>query len=139
MLQTKFAFSAVMLAVALGVVSPLAGAEQYKGTFNLPVETYWGGTILQPGEYTVSLETSVPGVTTLRVSGNGKIATAFVGPVEPRTFTDHGRIVLAEVGGIHALKEFDAGLLGKSFSFALPKAIHGKAGMPAAVTEITVR
>jgi hypothetical protein len=40
-----------------------------------------------------------------------------------------------EAGGIYALKEFDAGVLGKSFSFALPK---GRANMPAAVTQITV-
>jgi hypothetical protein len=135
MLRIRFVFGALMLAAALGVVSPRANAQDYKGKFSLPYETYWGGTVLQPGEYTVWTEDARPGATVLRVSGNGKIATALIGPVELRNFTGQSRIVLVEAGGIYALKEFDAGVLGKSFSFALPK---GRANMPAAVTQITV-
>jgi hypothetical protein len=141
MLRMKFAFGSVMLAATLGVLSPLANAQEYKGKFSLPVETYWGGTVLQPGEYTVWTEDARPGSTVLRVSGNGKIATALIGPVEIRAITGHNKIVLVEVGGIYALREFDAGAVGKSFSFTLPRAIHEKgdrARMPAAVTEITV-
>ena len=140
MLRTKFVFGAVMLAGALGVLSPLASAQEYKAKFSLPVETYWGGTILQPGEYTVWTENDRPAATVLRVSGNGKIATALIGPVEFRTITGHSRIVLVDVGGMYALREFEAGVLGKSFSFALPKSIHGKAGRVSipAVTEIAV-
>jgi hypothetical protein len=141
MLRMKFAFGAVMLAAALGVLSPRANAQEYKGKFSLPNETYWGGTVLQPGEYTVWTEDARPGAAVLRVSGNGKIATALIGAVEFRTTNGHGRIVLVDVGGMYALKEFDTGVVGKSFSFALPKAIHEKvdrAGVPAAVTEIPV-
>jgi hypothetical protein len=141
MLRMKFAFGAVVLAAVLGVLSPRANAQEYKGKFSLPVETYWGGTVLQPGEYTVWTEDARPGAAVLRVSGNGKIATALIGPVEFRTISGRGRIVLVEVGGIYALREFEAGVVGKSFSFALPRAIHeksDKAGMPAAVTEIAV-
>jgi len=137
----KFAFGAVMLAASLGVFSPRANAQEYKGKFNLPFETYWGGTVLQPGDYTVWTENDRPGATVLRVSGNGKIATALIGPVEFRKITGHSRLVLVEVGGIYALREFEAGVLGKSFSFALPRAIHervDRASMPAAVTEIAV-
>jgi hypothetical protein len=131
----------VMLVAALGALSPRANAQEYKGKFSLPYETYWGGTVLQPGEYTVWTENAQPGATLLRVSGNGKIATALIGPVELRAFTDHTRIVLVEAGGIYALREFDAGVIGKSFWFAVPRAIHEKgdrARMPAAVTEISV-
>jgi hypothetical protein len=141
MLRMKFAFGAVMLASALGVLSPRANAQEYKGKFNLPSETYWGGTVLQPGEYMVWTEDARPGAAVLRVSGNGKIATALIGAVEFRTINGHGRIVLVDVGGIYALKEFDTGVLGKSFSFALPKANHervDRASTPAAVTEIAV-
>jgi hypothetical protein len=141
MLRMKFAFGAVMLAAVLGVVSPAANAQEYKGKFSLPVETYWGGTVLQPGDYTVWTENDRPGATVLRVSGNGKIATALIGPVEFRTISGHNRIVLVEAGGMYALREFDAGVLGKSFSFALPKANHkrvDRASLPAAVTEIAV-
>ena len=141
MLRTKFVFGAVMLAGALGVLSPLASAQEYKGKFSLPSETYWGGTVLQPGDYTVWIEDARPGAAVLRVSGNGKIASALIGSVEFRTINGHGRIVLVDVGGMYALREFEAGVLGKSFSFAVPKTIHEKvdrAGVPAAVTEIPV-
>ena len=138
--RMKFAFVVVTLAAGLGALSPRANAQEYKGNFSLPFETYWGGTVLQPGEYTVWTEDARPGATVLRVSGNGKIATALIGPVELREFTSHTRIVLVEAGGIYALRQFDAGVLGKSFSFALPKSIHGKAGRVSipAVTEIAV-
>jgi hypothetical protein len=141
MLRMKFAFGAVMLAAAVGVLSPRANAQEYKGKLSLPVETYWGGTVLQPGQYTVWTDDARPGAAVLRVSGNGKIATALIGSVEFRTINGHGRIVLVDVGGIYALKEFDTGALGKSFSFAVPKAIHervDRAGVPPAVTEIPV-
>ena len=138
MLQMKFAIGALML---VGILSAQAGAQQYKGKFSLPVEAYWGGTVLQPGEYTMWIENEQPGTALLRVSGNGKTATAMIGSFEYRTVNSRGRIVLAEVDGIYALRQLDAGVLGKLFSFTLPRAIHEKvdrASMPAAVTEIAV-
>jgi hypothetical protein len=128
MLRRNLALGFAALAGVLGVFATQANAEQaYRGMFNLPYTTYWGGTVLQPGEYTVWIEKNQPGSDLLRVSGNGTVATAFIGPVERHDVTPHGSIHLANVNGIYALKEFDAGVIGRTFSFSVPKKINGKA------------
>ena len=81
---------------------------------------------MQPGEYTVWIEHSQIGADLLRVSGNGTIGTAFIGPSESTEFSKHGKLYLENVNGIFALKEFDAGTLGKTFSFPVPKNLNVK-------------
>lgn len=140
MLRWNAGLGALALAAALGLGAQ-AASSNYKGSFNLPFETYWGGTVLEPGEYTVTIDNSQPGVSLLRVSGNGKTATVFAGPVEHKQISDNGRVVLVEVNGIHALKEFEAGSLGRVYSFSVPKEIRtasARASMPAATTKIVV-
>ena len=51
------------LALAAGVVaflSTFAPAQDFVGKFTLPYEAYWGQTLLSPGEYTYSLESTGP-------------------------------------------------------------------------------
>jgi hypothetical protein len=80
---------------------------------------------LEPGEYTVSIETE--GTSVLHVQGAHGSATVLAGPVELRDNVGHGRLVLANVNGIYAIQQFDAVAIGKSFSFRVPKAIQGVA------------
>lgn len=126
MFRIQYALGTMLLAAAFGVT---ASAEQaYRGTFNLPFQTYWGGSVLEPGEYTVSIEaggTEGPGV--LHVKGSHGTATILAGPVELRDGVGPGRLVLANVNGVYAIQQFDAGAIGKSFSFRVPKAIQGVA------------
>ena len=139
MLRRNFALSAVMLAAAIGVTAPLASAAQnYKGAFNLPVATYLGGTLLEPGEYNVSIDSSQPGSNLLRVSGNGKLATVFLGPTEQTAYARKGSLVMVEVNGMHAITQFTAGSLGKSFSFALPKQLRTELAKGGATSETEV-
>jgi hypothetical protein len=52
-----------MLAFAAGVVAFLpafAPAQDFVGKFTLPYEAYWGQTLLSPGEYSYSLESTGP-------------------------------------------------------------------------------
>jgi hypothetical protein len=126
--RIQYALGAALLAAALGLTTPQANAQQgYKGTFNLPFETYWGGSVLEPGQYTVSLESPTMSMRVLRVTGNGGTATILAGPSEAVEAGSHGRLVLANVNGTYAIQQFDAGALGRSFTFTLPKALRDKA------------
>jgi len=124
MFRIQYALGTMLLAAACGVTAN--AAQAYRGTFHLPFQTYWGGSVLEPGEYTVSIEaggTEGPGV--LHVKGSHGTATILAGPVELRGGVGPGRLVLANVNGVYAIQQFDAGAIGKSFSFRVPKAVQG--------------
>jgi hypothetical protein len=126
MFRIQYALGAALLAAALGLAAPQAKAQQsYKGTFHLPFETYWAGTVLEPGEYTVTLEGGP--VSLLKVHGSGVSTTILAGPVDLTEVSAHGRMTLVNVDGTYALRQFDAGMAGKSFSFAVPKTIRVRA------------
>ena len=120
--RMHYTLGAALVALALGVTAPSANAqENYKGTFNLPFETHWGGAVLQPGEYTVSIEGGVYGPKIIRVRGNGQVATALAPAYEVKPVTDSGHLKLVKVGGVYTLYRLDAGLIGQSYTFSLPK------------------
>jgi hypothetical protein len=124
----QYALGAVALAAALGLAIPQANAEQvYRGTFHLPYQTYWGGSVLEPGNYTVSLDSASERTSVIHVQGENAMATILTGPVETHNGVGKGRLILANVNGVYAIQELDAGAIGKSFTFALPKTVHGVA------------
>jgi len=126
MFRFQYALGATLLAAAVVLTTPSMNAQQaYKGNFHLPFETYWAGTVLEPGDYTVSLEGGP--VSVLKVSGPGGNATILAGPTELTSVSSHGRLTLVNVNGVYALREFDAGSVGKSFSFGVPKSIRDRA------------
>ena len=88
-------------------------AEMYKGTFNLPVEAYWGSTVLSPGEHTVVIErAAMTPIVQLR-EGTQQIASVFTGPFVNEDRSQHGRLTLVQINGVYVVKTFDAGLIGK--------------------------
>jgi hypothetical protein len=138
MFRIQYAVSAILLAGALGLTTSQANAQSaYKGTFNLPYETYWGNTVLEPGTYTLSIEGGHLAPSVLKVKGSGGVATVLSGPAE-QTDIKPGRLFLANVNGVYALKQFDAGSIGKSYEFAISKAARTKAGVAETSEEMPV-
>jgi len=127
MFRIQYAVSAILLAGALGLTTSQANAQTpFKGTLNLPYETYWGNTVLEPGTYTISLTGNLVEANVLKVEGSGGITTMLSGPAE-LTDVQKSRVLLSYVNGVYALKEFDAGSLGKSYHFPISKAARLKA------------
>jgi hypothetical protein len=50
--------SAVLGVLAVLFAAHAAKAENFRGTFTLPIEVHWGGATLPPGEYTFNLDTA---------------------------------------------------------------------------------
>ncbi len=136
MFRIQYAVGAVLLAGALGLIVPKAEAQIYKGTFDLPYETKWGGSVLEPGHYDVSIAGEVNGVNVLKVEGAGGVAAILTGPAELKSVTSHGRIVLANVNGVYALREFDAGAIGRSYTFVVPKTKQNRAATSTTIISV---
>ncbi len=135
----KYTCGLSLLALALGAAASPANAQQiYKGTLNLPFAASWGGAVLQPGLHTIVLENGFNGVPLIHISGQGRNMTILAGQAEFKPVSRHSALRLVDAGGTLAVKHLDAGAIGKSFDFLLPKVKSSKAERAAAESEKTV-
>jgi hypothetical protein len=136
--QLNRAFGLTLLAGALTFGASQVKAEVYKGTFDLPVEAYWGGAVLSPGEYTILVDKGL-GTPVVRVRDSARqVVSVLVGPSVAEKESQRGRLTLVQINGAYVVKKFDAGLIGKSFSFATPKAVRNRQLESKATSQITV-
>jgi hypothetical protein len=116
--------------LALGLTTVKAAAQQgLNGTFDLPEATYWGNTLLQPGQYTISMAMEphdISRVPVIHLSGEGVNAT-FLAIAAPAHESGRNYLDIANIGGTYVIRAFDSGLLGESFSFGVTKSVKNKA------------
>ena len=136
--QLNRTFGLALLAGALTFGASQVNAQTYKGTFNLPVEAYWGNTVLSPGEYTVVVERGAPIPIVNVREGTRHVTSLIAGPWVTDNDSSRGRLTLVQINGAYVVKAFDAGLLGKTFSFATPKAVRNRQLESRETSRITV-
>jgi hypothetical protein len=121
MLNMKWTLSAVMLAGAfVGIAS--AQSQNYRGTFELPVEARFGNVILQPGSYTVSSLEQAKGI---RITGDKGKASILAASYDLTPGTEKARMILVESNGMYALQSFEVGSMGKALHFHVQKNSRG--------------
>jgi hypothetical protein len=125
-LQFRYKFGLMLFTFALTAALPASAQEAYKGTFDLPVALHWGAAVLPPGHYTMSMEGASFGSRRMRIVGEGKTTLVPLPPSESTALSERGRLALVKVGGEYAMRELDAGVIGQSFTFAVPKAFRDK-------------
>jgi hypothetical protein len=129
-IRKHFTIGLALAGLALGLTTVQANAQSVlKGTFELPAAAYWGDTLLQPGQYTMLMNTEVQDIAhvpTIRVSGEGINAT-FLAVARPDKESGRNFLSVVNIDGTYVIRAFDAGLLGKSFGFAVTKSVKGKA------------
>jgi hypothetical protein len=124
-LHKHFILTLALAATALGVTaSRAAAAEMYKATFNLPVEAYWGSTLMHPGEYSISMEWDYAGSSLVYLRGENVHAVILTGSVNLETASENSHLTLEEVNGAYVVRELKAGSLGKDFRFGVSKAVR---------------
>jgi hypothetical protein len=124
MSKTSWTLSTLFGVALFVVAAPQAHAQQLQlGTFKLPVEAYFGDTVLQPGEYTIS---RVQGLSVIQIRGDAGTATILANSVDSEPQFDRGKMTLAAVNGTFALTRFDSGLLGRRYDFRPSKKSFGK-------------
>ena len=84
--------------LAIVVSSGLASAEDFVGTFTLPVETHWGPATLAPGSYSLRVDTGNPGFVMVR-RGNKGVALILNAVIDRQAkITGQNELVAVRVG-----------------------------------------
>lgn len=135
----KHTYGLSLLFMALGAAVVPANAQQmYRGTVNLPSETRWGGAVLQPGLHMILVEAGFNGIPLIHVFQQGMEMTILAWLSEAEPISGTGSLKLVNVGGTMAVKHFDAGVIGKSFDFIVPKVRPSKAERAVVQSETSV-
>jgi hypothetical protein len=130
----------LMLALVISAGAPRAAAQQaFKGTFSLPTEAYWGSTLLQPGQYSITMSLDqTQGIRVIRVNGDGVRAFMLTGPGIPEDISDRSALLLEKVNGTNVVRQLDAGVLGRSYRFLVAKNVRMKVERASAPSQMAV-
>ncbi|HLK20000.1 MAG TPA: hypothetical protein VKT81_13650 [Bryobacteraceae bacterium] len=132
-LQKMLKLGLLALAIMLVASAVPANAQQvYKATFTLPFEAQWGSTVIEPGEYTISVE-DAPGQQLVRLRGSADLAV-FPGLTNWEPYGEKAKLVFVNINGLYTLRSFEASEIGKSFTFP----IHKSKGERAQLTTVSV-
>ena len=115
----KFGLFAIAMALMVAAV-PAHAQTLYRATFTLPFEAQWGKTVMEPGNYTITVEEAL-GQKLIRLDGAAKLAI-FAGISSPDPVGDNGRLTFVNVNGLYTLKSFTASAIGQAFVFPVHKA-----------------
>jgi len=119
-LQRKLKLGLLALAIVIVASAVPANAQQlYRATFTLPFESQWGSTVVEPGQYSITVEEAL-GQKLIRVHGSQELVM-FAGPSSSEPFGDNGKLVFVNVNGLYTLKAFDAAAIGQAFIFPVHK------------------
>jgi hypothetical protein len=120
-LQRKLKLGLLALAIVLVASAVPANAQQlYRATFTLPFEAQWGSTVIEPGQYTITVEEAL-GQKLIRVNGDGQRLAILAGISSSEPYGDNGKLVFVNVDGLYTLKAFSAAAIGKAFVFPVHK------------------
>lgn len=124
-LRKSWILSLGLAAAALGATASRALAnEVYKGTFTLAAEAYWGDILLQPGEYTIRMDTDLVRTPILKLEGNGIRAMIIALPAIRETLNPRSHLTLAQYAGGYAVRDLDAGPMGRTYHFFVSKRVR---------------
>jgi hypothetical protein len=110
------------LIIGVGITALTLNAQQ--GEFNLPVQAHWGVAILQPGQHTVRVPSTL-GQTLVSLSSNGDTQMAMPLTAEPIPQSNRNYLHLAKINGQYYVDAYQSGMMGKRYIFPKPKAPHG--------------
>ena len=124
-LHKQFILTLALAAMVLGVTASRAtAATVYKGTFSLPVDAYWGSTLLHPGEYSISMDWDYTRTSLVYLRGENVHAVILTGSANLENPSEHSRLTLEQVNGTYVVRELKAGTLGKDFKFPVSKVVR---------------
>jgi len=136
----KYGTMVLMLAVFVGFSTPRAMAQQnFKGSFNLPAEAYWGTTLLAPGHYTINMSLDpTQQVRVVRLQGDDLLIYILAGPPTPDRMSERSTLRLENINGVYVVRHLDAGILGQSYVFSVSKNVRMKVQRASAPSQVSV-
>ena len=126
MKYAKYGTMVLMLAIFVGFsTTPAAAQQAFKGSFDLPAETYWGSTLLAPGHYTINMNLDpTTQVRVVRLQGDDRRVFLLSGPPTPDRVSDRNTLRLENINGVNVVRHLDAGILGQSYVFPVAKNVR---------------
>ncbi len=115
---------AIGLITLVGLTAAGAGATTItKGAFTLPAQTYWNDTLLQPGDYTFTVDRTLSGVEMVHLRGEGVNATLMTqaGALDA---SGHSHLGIDEVSGTYVVREFEVSPSAKTYRFGVSKTVR---------------
>ena len=121
--------SFALAALALGLTTTTASAQSVlKGSFELPGAAYFGDTLLQPGQYSISMSTEVHDLAytqKIHVSGEG-VSKTFLATSKPTPESGRNCLKITGIDGTYVVSSLDTGVLGRSYAFGMTKSVRNK-------------
>jgi hypothetical protein len=115
------------MALTMGFTATEASAQSaLKGKFELPAATYWGDTLLQPGQYSIWMTVAVQNFAQIHLSGEGVTRTFMAVPI-PNRKSGLNYLEVIDLDGTYVVRAFNTGLLGESLGFGVTKKVRSKA------------
>lgn len=93
-------------------------------TFHMPFAAQWGQTVLQPGDYKMTLPEPGTGDTKFLVKGADKAVFELSLVATAQSVSSSSYFKLKEINGRYFVTEFSSGPSGKTFTFSVPKSRH---------------
>ncbi len=126
-LPKRWMLNLALIGTAFGLSVSCAAADQIcKGSFVLPAEAYWGGTLLQPGEYNFTVESDSFRTAIVYLKGEGMRKAILAGAMRSGPLSSDNHLTLMNVNGTYAVQSLNTGTLGKSYAFIIPKSVRAK-------------
>ena len=89
----------------------------FTGKFTLNNQVLWGGTVLQPGEYTITISSSSMPTLVLVTNSQGRPVTRFVGMIDAGTTRDGNALLIRARDGQLRVYSLALGSLGRVLVF----------------------
>ncbi len=107
----------VLGAVAIVLAASHGMAQDFKGSFKLPVEARWGSVDLRPGNYKLAIQTggNFPLVRLESESGKTMLVVAMFR--EDRPVNNESMLTLKDVDGKYFIRTLDAAYIGQRLTF----------------------
>jgi len=122
-LQKRFALALALVTFGGLAASGASAATVASATFTLPAPAYWNSTLLQPGDYTLSLWRNPSGVELVYLRGEG-VAATFIIPAGSEETAGHSCLKLDDFNGTYVIRELDDSQIGRSYRFGVAKAVR---------------
>ena len=138
-LHKTLSLGILALAVVVIAAAPANAQQMIRGSFHLPFEAQIGNTIVEPGEYAITVEQAL-GQNLIRLhpaNGSGDL-TFMTGSTNRIDQRDDSVLKFVNVDGLRRLKTFESGLLGESYTFPLWKLKGDRSARVSTETSVVV-
>ncbi|HWY57102.1 MAG TPA: hypothetical protein VNZ03_21730 [Terriglobales bacterium] len=139
---SRMLFAAVSIGLFIvGIAQAQHTIPTFTGKFTLTTQVQWDKTVLQPGDYTVTIESISAPTAALIIDASGRPVARFITAIDGGKTTARNELLIREKGGQLRVYSLALGDLGKTLVYdpALAREAVLQAGVPQTVPVILAK